>query len=62
MRIASFITSAKKCDSGAEDEHEFVDYREAYELMPDMADYMERRLQPMRDWLWMPLFHHWKNG
>lgn len=33
----------------AEDEHEFVDYREAYGLMSDMADYMERRLQPMLD-------------
>ena len=33
----------------AEDEHEFVDYREAYCLMSDMADYMERRLQPMLD-------------
>ena len=33
----------------AEDEHEFVDYQEAYSLMSDMADYMERRLQPMLD-------------
>ena len=33
----------------AEDEHEFVDYRKAYDLMSDMADYMERRLQPMLD-------------
>ena len=33
----------------AEDEHEFVDYRNAYSLMSDMADYMERRLQPMLD-------------
>ena len=33
----------------AEDEHEFVDYREAYGLMSDMADYMESRLQPMLD-------------
>lgn len=33
----------------AEDEHEFVDYQEAYGLMSDMADYMERRLQPMLD-------------
>lgn len=33
----------------AEDEHEFVDYREAYGLMSDMVDYMECRLQPMLD-------------
>ena len=33
----------------AEDEHEFVDYREAYGLMSDMVDYMERRLQTMLD-------------
>lgn len=33
----------------AEDEHEFVDYREAYGLMSDMADYMKRRLQSMLD-------------
>lgn len=33
----------------AEDEYEFVDYREAYGLMSDMADYLQRRLQPLLD-------------